>query len=284
MSYKPDEKDWMAYLYGELEGEEKAKFDQYLIENKEAQQELGKFKELRKMIAFAEDKEVIAPPIFVNERHSAGGAIWNSPYLKTVLSIAASLIIIVLIGKLTGASMTISGNEFKLSFGGQQNRETTTQNTVSLTAAQVQNMIDHSLQNNNTAMQASWKENEQQLTASIRKNLAVNSKEINALVNQASTASQEQIRQYVSGIQAENTQLVRNYFQLTAADQKQYIESLLVDFAQYLQQQRENDLQVVQTRLNSLEKNTDLFKQETEQILTSIITTVGTPGTKEIRN
>ena len=92
----------------------------------------------------------------------------------------------------------------------------------------------------------------------------------------ASAASQDQISDFVAGMQAENLQVVKNYFQLSSDEQKQYIESLLVDFAKYLQQQRNDDLQVVQTRLNSIEKNTDVFKQETEQILSSIITTVGT--------
>jgi hypothetical protein len=77
---------------------------------------------------------------------------------------------------------------------------------------------------------------------------------------------------------------VKNYFQLTSTEQKQYIENLLVDFAKYLQQQRKDDLQVVQTQLNSIQKNTDIFKQETEQILTSIITTVGSQETLGTRN
>jgi hypothetical protein len=50
---------------------------------------------------------------------------------------------------------------------------------------------------------------------------------------------------------------------------------LLVDFSKYLQQQRSDDLQLVQSRLNNMEKNTNVFRQETEQILSSIITTVG---------
>jgi methionyl-tRNA synthetase len=79
-------------------------------------------------------------------------------------------------------------------------------------------------------------------------------------------------------------QQVKDYFQMTSTDQKKYIENLLVDFAQYLQQQRNDDLQLVQTRMNSLEQNTHIFKQETEQILSSIITTVGTPGSTETKN
>jgi hypothetical protein len=71
--------------------------------------------------------------------------------------------------------------------------------------------------------------------------------------------------------------LVKDYFTLTSGEQKQYIEGLLVDFAKYLQQQRSDDLRLVQMRLNSIEQNNTVFKQETEQILSSIITTVGNP-------
>jgi hypothetical protein len=52
-----------------------------------------------------------------------------------------------------------------------------------------------------------------------------------------------------------------------------------------MQQQRTSDMQVVQTRLNSLEKNTSVFKQETEQILSSIITNGGNAtASKEVKN
>jgi len=144
-------------------------------------------------------------------------------------------------------------------------------------------MINQSLDQNNQAMQASWKETQQKLDQSIRSNLASNSGKIDRLVKEASTASQEQIRQFVSTLQSQNTEVVKNYFQLSSSEQKKYIENLLVDFAKYLQQQRTDDLQLVQTRLNALEQNTDIFRQETEQILSSIITTVGATETKETK-
>jgi hypothetical protein len=138
---------------------------------------------------------------------------------------------------------------------------------------------------NNIAMQASLKESQQKLSASVRQNLALNSRKLDQLMREAATASQEQIRQYVSGIQAQNMNQVKDYFQLTSTEQKKYIENILVDFAQYLQQQRNDDLQLVQTRMQSLEQNTNIFKQETEQILTSIISTVETgQQSTEIRN
>jgi hypothetical protein len=288
MNYKPDEKEWMAYLYGESEGEDKVKIDQYLLENAEARNELEKFKRLRSMMSSVEDKEVIAPPIFVGETRQR--FLWNTPYFNTIVSIAASLLLIILVGKLTGTRIHVSNNEFKLSFG-EVKEQTVSPGVVEkilpqgLTADQVQAMINNSLNQNTAAMQVSLKESQEKMNTSIRQNLALNSGKLDQLMREAAMASQEQIRQYVAGIQTQNMNQVKDYFQLTSSEQKKYIENILVDFSQYLQQQRSDDLQLVQTRLQSLEQNTNIFKQETEQILTSIISTVETgQKTTEIKN
>ena len=284
MNYKPDEKDMMAYLYGELEDAEREKIDLYLLENTEARKEFEKFQKLHKMLASVEDKEVIAPPIVIGE--SGPRFLWNTPYFRTIVSIAASLLLIILVGRLTGTQLSFSDQEVKLSFGGAKNpTEVKEANNPSMTAEQVQQMINSSLSQNNSMMQASFQDTQNKLDASIRKNLAANSAKIDNLVREASSASQAQISQYVATIQANNEQLVKDYFQLSSADQKKYVEDLLVDFAKYLQQQRNDDLQLVQTKLQSMEQNTDIFKQETEQILSSIINTVGTNSTTgEIKN
>jgi hypothetical protein len=281
MSYKPNEHDWMAYLYGELEGADREKIEQYLATHPEARVELEQFRHLRSMLGTVTDKEVIAPPIFVgdNKRYY----FWDSSYFKTVLAVAASLLLVMLAGKFTGTQITASGNEFKISFGAPAKTAPEIQPVAGLTPEQVQQMIASSLSQNNLAMQASWQETQKKLDTSIRQNLAVNSGKIDKLVREASTASQDQIRLYVSTLQADNMQMVKDYFKLTSSEQKDYIENLLVDFAKYLQQQRNDDLQVVQTRLNSIEQNTSVFKQETEQILSSIITTVGNTPQKETK-
>jgi hypothetical protein len=68
---------------------------------------------------------------------------------------------------------------------------------------------------------------------------------------------------------------MKDYFQLSTVDQKKYMENMLVDFSNYLQEQRKQDLQFVQAKVSSLEKNNNQFKQETEQILTSLISNPG---------
>jgi hypothetical protein len=285
MNTKPNEQDWMAYLYGELEDDEKERMDQYLLVNTEARVEFEKFKAVRHMMSAAEDKEVIAPPIFVGDAKQR--FLWNTPHFRMIVSIAASLLLVLLAAKATGIRISVKDNEFRLGFGQVTDQIPQTQTLIDkpmLTASEVQQMINQSLGENNLIMQASLKESQQKLDASIKRNLAVNSGFVNQLVKEAATASQEQIRQYVSGIQTENMRVVKDYFQLTADEQKRYMQDLLVDFTQYLQQQRANDLQLVQTQLNSLQQNTNVFKQETEQILTSIISSVGSAPTTETRN
>jgi hypothetical protein len=284
MNYKPDEGTLMAWLYGELEGAEKERVERYIFENPETRLELEKLQQVRDIMGMVKDKEVIAPPIVI-DNHSRDFLL-NSPYVKTLLAIAASLLIIMVVGRLTNTSLSLGDRQLKISFGNSV--ESTLpdserdQPATGLTVNEVQQMINNSLTENNELMKANWNETQQKLHASIQQNLVSNSDRIDRLVKQTSNASQEQIQSYLTTAQAENMRLVKDYFQLTSSEQKQYIEDLLVDFAKYLQQQRNSDLQVVQSRLNSIEQNTDQFKHETEQILSSIIS--NTTSSSMIKN
>lgn len=272
MSYKPNEQELMAYLYDELDAAEREKVERYLLANPEAKKELDRLKGVSSLLGTITDKEVIAPPIFLGD----GGKtrFWDTPYFRTIMSIAASLIIVILVARITNTRVSVSDSELKLAFG-EQVRDVKTEG-ADLTQEQIQRMINQSLQANNEALHTTWEESQKKLEQSISKNLVINSDKMNDVVRQASTASKEQIQEYVSTLQADNMKLVKDYFTLTSGEQKQYIEGLLVDFAKYLQQQRRDDLQLVQMRLNNIEQNNTAFKQETEQILTSIITSVGT--------
>ncbi|HTF18452.1 MAG TPA: hypothetical protein VK658_10290 [Chryseolinea sp.] len=275
MAYKATEQELMAYLYGELEGVEKQVIEKYLQENSEARAELEKLKSLRQLMANVRDKEVIAPPLFLGDGPRV--RLLDTPYVRTILSVAASLLLLMLVGRVVGMRMGWSGNELSIGFGApvERARPNITPPVVALTPGQVQEMINTAVSENNLSLQTNWVATQQKLDASINRNLDLNSAKIDRLVKESSAASQDQIREFVAGMQTENLKVVKGYFQLSSTEQKQYIEGLLVDFSKYLQQQRNDDLQVVQTQLKSLEQNTDLFKQETEQILTSIISTVG---------
>lgn len=268
MNYKPDEGTLISYLYGELSADETAKVQAYLQANPEELKKWQALSNTKEVMAQVQDKEVIAPPIFMDDTKIV--SFWNNNYFKTVMSIAASVLFLMVAGRLLGTEINYQQGELKISFGGKK-EQPAIPNQPSLTEAKVQEMIQSSLAKNNEVITAGWTEDQKRLSQSIRKNLDQNSRKIDALMKTASDASQEQVRSFVASLQSDNLKLMKDYFQLSASDQKKYTESLLVDFSEYLKEQRKQDLMILQTRVNSIEKNTDQFKQETEQILASII-------------
>jgi hypothetical protein len=185
-------------------------------------------------------------------------------------------------GKVLDLRINYENNTAQISFGEPVTKTIDPIQPV-LTAQQVQDMINNSVQSNNQIVQASWSESQKKIDASILKNMAMNSDKFNDLVKEASKASEAQISGYVASLKNENQQLVKDYFKLTTNEQQKYIENLLVDFAKYMNQQRTSDLEAIQMRMVNMEQNTTLFKEETEQILSSIISNTNTPanaGTK----
>lgn len=271
MNYKPDEGTWIAYLYGELDAAETEQVRLYLELHPEELKKLQALAEVRNVISHIQDKEVIAPPIFMADADVK--PLWQSSYFKTVISIAASLLFLMVAGRFLGTEINYSGGELKISFGGKREPVKEERAQPALTEEKVKEMIQTSLASNNEVITSNWTEDQKRLSQSIRQNLDQNSKKIDALMKGASDASQEQVRGFVASLQNENLKLMKDYFQLSAADQKKYTESLLVDFSQYLKEQRNQDMILFQTRVSSIEKNTDQFKQETEQLLASIIST-----------
>src|SRR5690606_36536378 len=271
MSFKPDEGMLIAYLYGELEGAAREKVEAFLASSEEARRELEQLKVVREVMGLVSDEEVIALPLVIDSRERRFN--FSSTFVRTALAIAASLVLLMVAGKLTGVQITASANELRLTFGQQQPAP----NVPSLDVADVNDIIDAKLASKNEALQAEWKKSQEAFTATVRESLSESSSRIDQLVTKAASASEKQISAYVSTLQAENLQMIKDYYKMTSQEQKAQLEQLLVDFAKYLQQQREDDLVILQARLTDLQQNTDMYRQETEQILASIISNVSVP-------
>lgn len=269
MNYKPDEGTLMAYLYGELDAKETAQVETYFNQYPEERIKFNQLAEVHKLVRHLDDQEVIAPPVFMGEGHAA--RFWKSGTFKTILSLAASFLLLLVAARLIGPDITYSAGELRISFNSREAKESVIQKSPPLTPEEVQHMINESLVKNNEVIASEWENNNLAIRASLDKNFASNSAKIDELMKVTSQASQDQIRSFVAGLQQENLQLMKDYLKLSTDDQKTYVEALLVDFSKYLQEQRKQDLQLFQTRMSSIEKNTDQFKQETEQILASII-------------
>jgi len=263
MSYKPDESVLISWLYGELDEVERAKVEKYFQENPDELRKMQQLSDAKDIIGNIRDKEVIAPPLFMDDDVKVI-PIWRTNSFRTVATIAASFLLIIVVGRLLGTQVNYSNGSLVINFGKPAVVE-------KLTAMDVQRMIDESSTKNQQALESRLAENRTELDAAIRQTLAGNTTQINNLVKQASSASQTEIRNFVSTMQRDNLAQMRDYMQLSASDQRKYTDNLIVEFSKYLQEQRTQDLNIFQTRFSHLEQNTDELKTETEQILASII-------------
>jgi hypothetical protein len=264
MNYRPDESTLIAYLYDELNEKEKTKLENHFQQHPEELKKLQELNDVRSVLSHVQDKEVIAPPVFVDD--SGARALWQSPYFKMSLGIAASILFLLVAGKILGPEISYSKGELRISFGNKIEQPAAPTNT--LTEEKVKAMISNSLASNNELIQKTNKEDQQKMLQSLAE---MNSKKMDALTQTASKASRDQVQTFVASLQEQNLKMMKDYFQLSSTEQKKYMESLLTDFSSYLQEQRKQDLQLVQSKMNYLEKNNNQLKQETEQFLTGLI-------------
>jgi len=185
---------------------------------------------------------------------------------KMSMGIAASILFLMVAGKLLGPEISYSKGELRISFWEQNG--TASNSYQLLVRRKVKEMISASLASNNELQKTSHEADQKKLMQSL---VEMNSKKMDALAKTASMASREQVQAFVGSLQEQNLKLMKDYFQLSASEQKKYMEGMLTDLSGYLQEQRKQDLQLVQTKMNYLEKNSNQLKQETEQILTSLI-------------
>ena len=267
MNYKPDEATLVAYHFGELEGEELRKVESFLMENPSERKRLEDWKLTRSIMSRLEDKEVLAPPIILKD--SQIRPLWREPYFRMTVGIAASFLLLLVAARLTGLSAVYREGELRIGFGVI---EKTKPATDGLTEEKVREMIHASVRENNDVLQASWSEDKRSMKESLEANLNASSSRIDKVVKTASAGQEQQVRKFLGQLQTDNLQLMKDYTKLSSASQKEYIESLLVDFSGYLQEQRKQDLQFFQARMSTMEENTDQFKKETEQLVSSLVT------------
>jgi hypothetical protein len=66
--------------------------------------------------------------------------------------------------------------------------------------------------------------------------------------------------------------------QTSSSQQQDYFQAVLTEFSDHLENQREEDLRLIRRSLIDLQESQQTQKQETDQILASILTTVNNPN------
>lgn len=102
----------IAYLYGEVEASEKAQIDKYLIKHPEFKAEFEGLENTSMLMGQLEDIEVPSPMTFMKHNSNSEWLYW-----RKYIAIAASILLIMTFGKISGFHLSFSENGFQTGFG-----------------------------------------------------------------------------------------------------------------------------------------------------------------------
>lgn len=243
--------DWKAkmmdYLYDELNPEDRKAFEEELAQNQELKDELEAFQSGKEIMGNWEDEKVSAPPFFNVHKTPEKNNSHNG--FKWFLSIAASLLILMVAAKFTGLEISNQNEEFRIAFG----NEIQPDNKVD--KDEIQQMVNIALTNYEEKLDAERKEDKQ---------------ELDNYLTQQSQQNKKLINNYLTGLQESNVEMMQTYWKESNEQQQIYTEKLLTNFADYIQEQRKEDMDYLFAKMELMESDKDLFKIETGQLINSL--------------
>lgn len=261
MSYKPEESELMAYLYDELTDNEKKKIEAYLAENEDARRELEELRDARTILSKMNDREVAVPSFVFDESPKVvamnKGGFFS--FWRNSMAIAASISIIILVGFLTKVNLSWGDDGMQLSFGNQPTEQS------GYTEADVQRMIQSAIAENNQLVNNKLESVEQGM-----KQLVSNTP--------TPTIEQKQIDAYMEEWRIQSIETLAGLLESSELSQKEYTDQVLREFAIFLDIQRQNDMNVIQTRFDNLIDDTELNQMQTNRILTNLLSSSGEPS------
>ncbi|WP_420575511.1 anti-sigma factor family protein [Ekhidna sp.] len=256
MSYKPEESTLIAYLYGELSEEEKDRVEQYLSEHNEARMELNGMKEVLGIMGHAKDREVETPVFSFNNPSkvimdtNSNGNWWRYP-----LGIAASIALLMVVGYLTSFKVSSEEGHVKIAFGEQESVP-----EEIFTKDQVKEMISLALNENNKLVNQKLAEAKSDLITQANQQAPIE-------------LDQQLLNNYIQRLRQYNAETMAGLLEESELEQRRYTDQVLQDFAIFLDLQRQDDMELIQSRIQNISEDTERFNRQTGQILTSLLST-----------
>jgi hypothetical protein len=268
-------KELITYLYDEMSTEERHQFEIAMDNNPELRKEFEELQEMRKGLAQIQDKEVMEP-FFLwgkNDTTASWAAMFRRRSLlmfKPIIAVAASLVIVLLAGYLTNFSITYQDQSLYIGF----NKPEGNQEGISYTQEEVAALINQEIAKNNTYIFSKLTETENNLNTRFAH--LESSKEMIGTPYQipSDVVTQKELNVFLSNIKSNNLKVLQTYLQTSSAQQQDYFQAVLTEFSNYMENQREEDLRLIRRSLVDLQETQQTQKQETDQILASILTTV----------
>jgi hypothetical protein len=265
--------DLIAYLYGEMSTEERIRFEKKMEADPDLKNEFLELKQVRKGLSALDDKEVMEP-FFLWGRNGTNS--WSNPFkrrslllFKPIVAVAASIVILLLVGDLTIFSITYQENQLFVGF----NKSIPAQPVDVLTEDQIRNLVRNVIDENNLSLLTRIANTENRLDS--RLSILETKQEKQPEYLQVKNAVDEQdLEEYYNQLRQTNARLVENYLQNATVQQQEYFQTVMNQFTDYLQDQREEDLRLIRRSLVNLKEDQDQQQLQTQQMLAALLNNV----------
>lgn len=243
MKYKPTEEILIAYLYGDLDQEQSFQVEAYLEANPEEKSKLEGLSDTRMIFNELEDEEVPSQLAFMAPAKNEEWLYW-----RRYVGIAATLLVILTFGWITGFKVNYGDNGLFLGYGEVQK---------GLTEEQVASMI----YNNNESISSYMEESLQASQDSV---------DIKFKILQANNDGEASIKKIFN---EEKDALINQMVDLNeklSGDYRELMRQIVVNFSNNIETQRIDDLKSIQAAFTDLEDATIGKQFELENALSQL--------------
>ncbi|MCG8310892.1 MAG: hypothetical protein MI975_26120 [Cytophagales bacterium] len=268
-------KDLLDYLYGEMNAGEKKDFEKKLKEDEKLRKELEELTSVRNELETLKDKEVMEP--FSTWGRSRSSSWFHAKrrkiiVFKPVTAVAASLLILMLVGYFTNFSVAITDRSVQLGFGDNPAMD----DRNYFTEEEVHAIVRDELQKSSEKLLAQLADAEQEFNT----RLAMLKTELQEASDdkKEDEISRRDLQNFFTNAENKNAEAVKEYLKLTSAQQQEYFKAMFTQFNNFYQQQRDDDLTFIQNSLYEINHKQELQKQETEKAIASLYTSVNQQG------
>jgi len=269
-------KELITYLYDEMSSEDRQRFEKVIESDPELRKEFEDLRDMRKGLSHIGEKEVMEP-FFLWDKHNV--APWTTfirkrslLMFKPFIAVAASLSIFLLIGYFTNFSISYQDSSLRIGF----NQINNTNQNLAMSQDDIAKMVNQEIAKNNAYIFTKLSETENSVNtrfASLEKDNST-SKGIQSLPE--GLVTEKDLDTFLTQTRNNNVRVLQSYLESSSVQQQEYFQAVITEFSNYVETQRTEDLRMIRRSLLDLQENQQSQKQETDQILASILSTVNT--------
>jgi hypothetical protein len=267
-------KELITYLYDEMSTEERQQFEIAMENNPELKREFEELKEMRQGLAQIQDKEVMEPFFLWGKQ---GSDSWASMFkrrnvlmFKPFIAVAASFVIVLLIGYMTNFSITYQDQSLYIGF----NKDKKIGSETNYTPEQVAQLVNEEIAKNNAYIFSKLTETENNMDTRFAALETSQNTQLTPTYAATDVVTQKELDIFLSNVRSNNLKVLQTYLQSSSVQQQEYFQAVLTEFSDFVENQREEDLRLIRRSMITLQENQQTQKEETDEMLASILTTV----------